>query len=62
VRFPDFTLEVLRQTYERTTEPTYLYRSDGFEARLRVDHEGIVEEYGSYWRTVARQRGDATMR
>lgn len=61
VRFPDFTLEVLRQTYERTDESTDLYRSDGFEARLRVDHEGIVEEYGSYWCPVARRRGDATV-
>jgi hypothetical protein len=56
VRFPDFTVEVLRQTYERTAEGTYVYRSDGFEARLLVDAEGIVEEYGAYWRAVARQR------
>lgn len=56
VRFPEFTVEVLRQTYERTAASTYVYRSDGFEAILRVDADGIVEEYGSYWRAVARQR------
>jgi uncharacterized protein len=55
VRFPEFTVEVLRQTYERTDASTYVYRSDGFEARLRVDAEGIVAEYGSYWRAVAHQ-------
>jgi hypothetical protein len=54
VRFPEFTVEVLRQTYERTGASTYVYRSDGFEAPLRVDVDGIVEEYGSYWRAVAR--------
>jgi uncharacterized protein len=56
VRFPGFSVEVLRQTYERTDASTYVYRSDGFEARLRVDPDGIVEEYPSYWRAVARQR------
>ena len=60
VRFPEFTVEVLRQTYERADQFTYLYRSDGFEASLSIDNEGIVEEYGSYWRVVARQRLDAT--
>lgn len=54
VRFPEFTVEVLRQTYERNSPSTYVYRSDGFEATLRVDADGIVEEYGSYWRAVAR--------
>jgi hypothetical protein len=56
VRFPEFTMQVLGQRYERTAESTYMYRSDGFEARLRVDQAGIVEEYGRYWRTVARER------
>jgi uncharacterized protein len=56
VRFPEFTVEELRQTYERTAASTYVYRSDGFEARLRVDADGIVDEYGSYWRAVARRR------
>jgi hypothetical protein len=57
VRFPELTVALLRQTYERAAESTYLYRSDGFEARLTVDDEGIVEGYGAYWRAVARQRG-----
>jgi uncharacterized protein len=54
VRFPEFTVDVLRQTYERKAESIYIYRSDGFEARLTVDADGIVEEYGSYWRLLAR--------
>jgi hypothetical protein len=58
VRFPEFTVEMLRQTYERTSASTYVYRSDGFEARLVVDANGIVEEYGSYWRVVARAGAD----
>ena len=58
VRFPDFTIAALPQTYERTGELTYSYRSDGFEAPLRVDAEGIVEEYGTYWRVVARHRDE----
>jgi uncharacterized protein len=58
VRFPEFTVEALHQTYERAAA-MYVYRSDGFEAQLRMDADGIVEEYGSYWRAVARQRPDA---
>jgi hypothetical protein len=61
VRFPELTVELLPQTYERTSASTYRYRSDGFEAVLSVGHDGIVEEYGSYWRAVARQRGEATL-
>jgi uncharacterized protein len=59
VRFPEFTVEALRQTYERTAASTYVYRSDDFEAQLRVDADGIVEDYPSYWRAVAHQSPEA---
>lgn len=50
VRFPELTVEPLRQRYTRLGERTYRYESlrDGvvaFHARLEVDATGLVEHY-----------------
>ena len=50
--FPSLTLERLDQTYRRTGDATYEYRSDGgrFQAKLEVDHDGLVVNYPGLWR------------
>ena len=50
VRFPELSVEPLRQRYTRLGDREYLYQSlrDGavvFEARLEVDATGLVERY-----------------
>lgn len=51
LRFPAFTLEPLPQTYRRTGERTYRYRSASFTAEIAVNEVGLVVEYGP-WRAV----------
>ncbi len=58
VRFPDLTVEPLRQRYTRLADRTYLYESlrDGvvaFRARLEVDGEGRVERYEGIFERIA---------
>ncbi len=52
VRFPDFALEVLDQTYTRVSESTYHYESAGgeFVRDLTVDPDGFVIDYPGLWR------------
>lgn len=50
LRFPQFTLEPLDQTYSRLAENTYRYSSaSGFSAELEVDDAGFTTRYGSIW-------------
>jgi len=50
LRFPSFELELLEQTYARTNESTYNYRSaTGFEASITVDENGLVVDYPNVW-------------
>lgn len=51
LRFPSFTLEPLEQTYTRTGERTYRYRSASFTAEIAVNEDGLVIEYGP-WKAV----------
>jgi len=46
VRFPQMTVEVLSQTYERTGDGSYRYSSANFQRDLEVDEEGVVLRYG----------------
>lgn len=46
VRFPEMTVQMLTQSYERTGDRSYRYWSPGFEADLTVDDHGVVTEYG----------------
>ena len=51
VRFPEFALEPLEQTYTRLSEDTYRYESAGgsFRRDLKVDENGFVLDYPSIW-------------
>jgi hypothetical protein len=51
LRFPEFTLEPLEQTYARVGDQAYVYESAGgaFRAELTVDSEGMVAQYGNLW-------------
>jgi uncharacterized protein len=55
VRFPDFEVLPLTQTYTRLEEHRYLYSSNngGFTAELSTDELGLVTEYGSWWQRIA---------
>lgn len=54
LHFPGLDLRRGSQTYERISDRTWRYRSAGFEAPIEVDGDGLVIEYGSYWRAVGR--------
>jgi hypothetical protein len=49
VRFPTLRVQALRQSYERTAETRYIYRSPGFKSEIEVDDFGLVKSYGDYW-------------
>ncbi len=51
VRFPEFTLEPLEQTYTRVDATTYRYESDNgrFKKDLRVSEDGFVLDYPGMW-------------
>ncbi len=59
VRFPDLSIEPLRQRYTRLDPRTYLYESlragmVAFRARLGVDSTGLVEWYEGLFERVDR--------
>ena len=51
LRFPELTLELLEQTYTRTSEDSYRYESGygKFRRDLKVDANGMVLEYPDLW-------------
>ena len=51
VRFPEFTLEPLEQTYTRLSEDSYRYESAGgkFKRDLKVHASGLVLDYPQLW-------------
>jgi hypothetical protein len=51
VQFPDLTVVKAAQTYARLDEFTYRYASEGFEAELVVDDDGLVAAYADWQRT-----------
>ena len=53
LRFPDLTLEPLRQVYTRTGDHTYRYQSPGFETDITIDPNGLVTDYGTLWKRIA---------
>jgi uncharacterized protein len=53
ILFPSFEVQLGRQRYERLGERAWRYRSEGFEADLSVDENGLVDRYYE-WRAVAR--------
>ncbi|HJU87779.1 MAG TPA: putative glycolipid-binding domain-containing protein [Gemmatimonadaceae bacterium] len=52
LRFPDFVLVPLEQSYTRERANVYRYESGGgsFAARIDVDDLGLVRQYGQIWR------------
>ena len=54
LRFPSMRVELLEQTYTRTAENRYLYRSRGgaFTAELTVDQAGFVVMYPGGWEAL----------
>jgi hypothetical protein len=58
LRFPEFDLKPLDQTYRRVSESRYSYRSDGgFEAELEVSPAGFVSVYPGIARNISRLDG-----
>jgi uncharacterized protein len=55
VRFPEFTTEVLEQSYTRLAADRYRYESAGgsFHRELQVDPFGCVLDYPGLWRASA---------
>ena len=55
LRFPELTLEPLKQRYCRTGAATYRYESSGgrFHRDLEVDAEGLVLRYPGLWEAEA---------
>ena len=51
VRFPELEVVKAAQTYSRLDEFTYRFSSDGFEAELTVDDDGLVTQYADWRRT-----------
>lgn len=50
LRFPEFTLEPLEQTYRRIAENAYHYTSSsGFTAEIEVNEVGLPIRYGEVW-------------
>jgi hypothetical protein len=53
LRFPDFTLQPLVQTYTRKTANRYGYRAGTFESEISFDSAGLVHDYPPAWRAIA---------
>ena len=55
VRFPDLTVHALVQRYTRLSPDVYRYESlaSGFQATLRVDAHGIVQDYNGLWTSLS---------
>lgn len=56
LRFPEFTLEPLDQTYTRLSPDIYRYESGGgtFRRDLKVDDAGMVIDYPELWYAESR--------
>jgi hypothetical protein len=52
LRYPELTIQILRQTYTRMESDRYLYQSPGFEAEVTVDEQGLPVDYIGYWERI----------
>jgi hypothetical protein len=52
LRFPNFSLEPLEQTYHRIGESAYRYESakGSFVTELKLNKQGFVTHYPNFWR------------
>lgn len=53
VRFPELTIEVQEQRYERQAPDLYRYSAGPYAAELVVDGNGLVVDYEEAWHAVA---------
>lgn len=55
LKFPDFVIEPLEQSYHRIDAETYRYESAGgqFVADLKVNENGFVTHYPNFWKMEA---------
>lgn len=53
VRFPDLTVEVQAQRYEREAPDLYRYSAGPYAAELVVDDHGLVLDYEEAWHAIA---------
>ena len=62
IRLPQLVVEPLPQTYERTGQCGYIYRSRGgsFQATLTVDEKNLVVNYEGVWERVGRAGMEGT--
>lgn len=53
VRFPDLSVEVLGQSYERVSQSLYRYSSNDFQRDVVVDEQAVVLRYGDdLWQAI----------
>ena len=53
LRFPNFTLQPMVQTYTRKTADRYSYRVATFESEISFDSAGFVRDYPPAWQAIA---------
>jgi uncharacterized protein len=53
VRFPELTVEVAEQRYERQAPDLYRYSAGRYAAELVVDDHGLVLDYEEAWHAIA---------
>ena len=55
LRFPNLTLERLKQQYTHISDRRYRYEAPelAFEAQLEVDEDGLIVKYGDLWMRIA---------
>ena len=61
VKFPELSVQPLRQRYRRLSANVYRYENIGndFRAEIEVDEEGLVVLYTGGWERIAASNGEA---
>ena len=52
LKYPEWTIQPLRQTYTRLDDMIYRYESPNFSAEITVDDLGLPIDYASLWERV----------
>lgn len=55
IRFPSLEIMPLKQSYERASDNSYIYRSSNFSSEIEVDSTGMVKCYGNVWKEITPQ-------
>lgn len=61
VKFPELSISVAAQSYERVSERRYLYKNldSDFKAAIDVDDAGLAIAYEGIWQRIAYTRGNS---